>query len=272
MFMQKFGLCTLGSLAMAACFAQTGCRQGANPTLQLPPMNVLNPQTRVPPPATNSYSVPGGYYQGQASTAPAGGSAMGVASTGPSANSVAAANIQTTHSQTTQAQPTQVIGSGLASAAPTPLPTWTDQSARYAGGSHSTGTYATGTSFTSVAPASYVAQTGYAGGASPTAGATAGNGPTTSSPQDSGLRPQLRGMAIVDMTRVDKPDTGASESSQPQPWNAGPSDPQTANQNPGDGVASTHDLQAIESPSISDPQTAPVPTNSANLPWRRPLR
>lgn len=44
-----------------------GCRQNLNPSIPLSPIGAMGGTTRVPPPGTGSYSVPGGYYQGQAS-------------------------------------------------------------------------------------------------------------------------------------------------------------------------------------------------------------
>ena len=47
-----------------------GCHQSANPAIPLSPVGPLGGSTRVPPPATGSYAVPDGYYQGQASLTP----------------------------------------------------------------------------------------------------------------------------------------------------------------------------------------------------------
>lgn len=52
-----------------------GCRQTANPNMPLAPINPLGGPTRVPPPATGSYATPGGYYQGQAANT--GGTTLG---------------------------------------------------------------------------------------------------------------------------------------------------------------------------------------------------
>lgn len=48
-----------------------GCQQPSNPAIPLSPVGPLGASTRVPPPQTGSYAVPNGYYQGQASVAPA---------------------------------------------------------------------------------------------------------------------------------------------------------------------------------------------------------
>jgi hypothetical protein len=204
-------LVVIGSIATCPL----GCRQGANPNMAMPPMNLLTPQTRVPAPATGSYSVPGGYYQGQAST------------------------------QSPSTSGTQVASTSMS---PTPLPLWTEQSPRYG----------------SVSPASYQPAecqqvTGFPSTSPPPAvGYVSTSSPSTSSAVDSGLRPQMRGMEIVDLTRSDKPSHEMENWVPPMP---SPFPPTSQGQQTSP-IPSTN-------PSNLQPATR---TDSASLPWRSPLQ
>ena len=195
---------SLPALSLIALVALVGCRHGVNPNGPVAPMTLLTPQTKVPPPATGSYSIPGGYYQGQAS------------------NSTPATNTYASNSAANNVE--QPIGSGVAQVAaatpaqPASLPAWTDYSPRYA----------------EVQPAAYTSSPN----SGPITGGPITGGPTTSSmqsPADAGLRPQLRGMEVVDLTRSDKPATA----------------PQSTPEN---------DLQPA------------MRTNSSSLPWRDPIQ
>lgn len=58
-------ICKLALVMIAGVAA--GCRQPNTPGAPFAPVPPFGADTRVPPPATGSYKVPGGYYQGQAS-------------------------------------------------------------------------------------------------------------------------------------------------------------------------------------------------------------
>ena len=237
-------LVVIGSIATCPL----GCRQGANPNMAMPPMNLLTPQTRVPAPATGSYSVPGGYYQGQASTqvpSPSGTQVAGLSN--PATNSGTNPNTGLSN---------QAIGSGVAPTptTPTPLPLWTEQSPRYG----------------SVSPASYqpAANPQVAGFPStsptPAVGYVSTLGPSTSSAVDAGLRPQMRGMQVVDLTRSDKPSTEMENWVPPIP------DPlqQISQDQPASQLQAINQLPNTN-PSSLQPATR---TDSASLPWRSPLQ
>ncbi len=98
---------------LGLCSCMLGCRQNINPSIPLSPIGAMGGTTRVPPPGTGSYSVPGGYYQGQAAAPP-----------NPSLD---------TTSRFASSEP---VGSGASAdesaSMPTPsLPLWTDSSPRY---------------------------------------------------------------------------------------------------------------------------------------------
>lgn len=216
-----------------------GCRQGVNPNGPMAPMNLLNPQMRVPPPSTGSYSIPGGYYQGQASNSvPQSNVAnnndmIGSGLAQASNNSFQQSNSSQTRVASAQANP-QVSpkASSSPSTSPTPMPAWTDYSPRYS----------------TVQPAGYSTDASQppTSGLVPVANNSGTYGPTTS-PTDAGLRPQLRGMEVVDLTRVDKP---ANElTTQPQ----------------------SNSTYAPQTPSTGELQPA-TRTDSASLPWRDPLQ
>lgn len=216
-----------------------GCRQGVNPSGPMAPMNLLTPQMRVPPPSTGSYSIPGGYYQGQASTS---APRNNFASSGNPKSDIPTTRNAAGQMVSSNSSKDGAVGSGLAQTAsspslsPAPTPAWTDYSPRY-----STIQPASYSSAASQPPSSNLAPV-------PTINGTFG--PTTSA-TDAGLRPQLRGMDVVDLTRSDKP------ASEPTP-DSGDSFP----------VASPA-TNATHSSGDLQPATR---TDSASLPWRNPLQ
>lgn len=204
------------ALVLLVILGTQGCRHGVNPNGPMAPMTLLTPQTKVPPPATGSYSIPGGYYQGQASN-----------------------DVSTPAANVAQAVD-QPIGSGLAqvssNASPTQLPSWTDMSPRYST-----------TSDSGVQPASYSGQN--PAGFAPTPVSYGDSAYVAST--DSELRPQLRGMEVVDLTRSDKPVANVSPTG-----NSVPATPNRA-------------LPTTSPPSDMSPATR---TDSNSLPWRDPLQ
>jgi hypothetical protein len=100
------------------CLLVGGCHQNVNQGIPLSPISPLGASTRVPPPATGSYAVPGSYYQGQASL---GGfrSADQLAS-GPQTSVVSGS-------------PSRELASDANELPAASLPLWTENSPRYAG-------------------------------------------------------------------------------------------------------------------------------------------
>lgn len=273
-----------------------GCQQPNNPAIPLSPISPLGANTRVPPPQTGSYAVPNGYYQGQASAAPLGGSQYATAgASGPAA----------AHDGT-----------------PTPAPTlngWSDS------GSAAVASAATGPGLapfqTAVQPAAYQSESGPV--ASGGAGATlSGSGSAPRIPasalqspgySDSPLRPNLRGMQVLDMTAPstlmpsDPPSLQVVDPAQMRTANAisGPSSapafrslspaaegqagtaaaPAAVQQPAGDlawASATTSTSATASAPPASSASAAPAevpstskpakPADSAELPWQRPNR
>ncbi len=251
-----------------------GCQQPTNPAVPLSPVGPLGANTRVPPPQTGSYAVPNGYYQGQASTAPiSGGQYAAVA--GPEADYVATAA-------------PSLNGWADAAAAPVASPAPAVASAA------------------AVQPAAY-----HDAAAGPTSGFGAAPRIPASALQHGGaggtpLRPNLGGMEVVDLTapatlqpteppslQVIERDAVAATanasmaSAAPTFRSLSPAETDTAASG---GTRSDVVVQAsareVRPPSASDSQpekaasatAAPSTskakgvTESADLPWRKPLR
>jgi hypothetical protein len=173
------------TVAFLVIFSSVGCRQTTNPTMQqmmpINPLAPLAPQTRVAPPPTGSYSVPGGYYQGQASNQAVNNSAGQVAQSAPRVGSgLAVTNLQPTAAEAppNMTFPTNAATTtSVASTSPSTLPAWTDQSPRYSG---------------DVQPAAYVTPAG-------------------------SLQPQLRGMQVSQLstTASSNPSTTSASNLKP---------------------------------------------------------
>lgn len=175
------GLLVLASLA-------SGCRQPTTPGAAMAPMAPFGANTRVPPPATGSYSVPDGYYRGQASSVPAGYS--GVSQVASAASETGQRLSEEANRLRREGQP--LLANELARDV---QPTWASVSPRYD---------------QAVSQASYQADPVVSSG-SYTAGPNAG-GPSTVAPSGayaagtgSELRPQLDGMKVVDLSRYAAP-------------------------------------------------------------------
>lgn len=100
------------------CLLVGGCHQNVNQGIPLSPIGPLGASTRVPPPATGSYAVPGSYYQGQASL---GGFQSSTQLAGGPQSSGASA------------LPSSDFASDTSELPAASLPLWTENSPRYAG-------------------------------------------------------------------------------------------------------------------------------------------
>lgn len=159
-----------------------GCHQSANPAMPLSPVGPLGGSTRVPPPATGSYAVPNDYYQGQASLAPG--------ASGNLAGAMAASTL-------TPTDPPSLRTAGDTSIAATTQAA-TEPAAAHGGvqaASHSS---------------QPVSQAAAASEAAPSASVGSGMAPRIpaaamqhASAGDATLRPQLRGMEVVDLSSPD---------------------------------------------------------------------
>lgn len=248
-----------------------GCHQSANPAIPLSPVGPLGGSTRVPPPATGSYAVPNGYYQGQASLA-------------PNSSSTLAAGAMEARTLTPVDPPT-LRAAGEASVAATG-PAAASAEVRTA--SHQN------------QPVSQAAATFDASSSTPVGSGLAPRIPDSAlqhtSTGDATLRPQLRGMEVVDLSSpemmqpIDPPSLrvvdagtryGASDS-----W-SGIAPPAFKSLSPAQQSNVAAGEQAQEVPSTSQPTAASAAnsaagagtaakaggaakTDSAALPWRKP--
>lgn len=231
-----------------------GCHQSANPSIPLSPIGPLGGNSRVPPPATGSYAVPDGYYQGQASTAPS------------TSGSFAAAAMD------------------ASTLTPTAPPALRATSEAFAGD-------------TAVQPASHQShptlQTRFAGdgSAAPVGSGLAPRIPASAlqhtSAGDATLRPQLRGMGVLDLTSpetmqpTDPPSLrtaggryGASESwsgtAPPAFKSLSPVSESGAAAAEGSVAIGADETREVPTTSKTDASEGTAKTGSAALPWRKP--